>query len=108
MSKVWDTAWSVQAHVLHLPGGKTITVRPIRSQDADRLQVYVRDLRLSSRRNRFLGALSELACLHRRTRRGRLVSINLARFAGLHWRRPRMRVIWRPTSASWNDGSPNG
>jgi GNAT superfamily N-acetyltransferase len=61
MSKVWDAAWSVQAQVLHLPGGEAITVRPIQSQDADRLQVYVRDLCLESRRNRFLGALSELA-----------------------------------------------
>jgi hypothetical protein len=61
VSEVWEAAWSVQAHVLHLPAGKTITVRPIEPQDADQLQAYVRHLSLESRRNRFLGALSELA-----------------------------------------------
>jgi GNAT superfamily N-acetyltransferase len=36
-------------------------VRPIEPEDADRLQAYVRDLSVETRRNRFLGALSELA-----------------------------------------------
>jgi GNAT superfamily N-acetyltransferase len=61
ISEVWDAALSVQAHVLRLAGGETIMVRPIQLQDADRLQVYVRNLCVESRRNRFLGALSELA-----------------------------------------------
>jgi acetyltransferase len=61
MSEVRDPAWSVQAHMLHLPGGETIAVRPIRPQDTDRLQAYMRDLSVESRRNRFLGAVSELA-----------------------------------------------
>jgi acetyltransferase len=51
----------MQAHVLHLPGGETIMVRPIEPEDADRLKAYVRDLSVETRRNRFLGALSELA-----------------------------------------------
>ena len=61
ISEVWDAALSVQAYVLRLAGGETIMVRPIQLQDADRLQVYVRNLCVESRRNRFLGALSELA-----------------------------------------------
>jgi acetyltransferase len=61
MSGPWDPAWSIQAHLLRLPDGETITMRPIRPQDADRLQAYVRDLSTQTRRNRFLGALSELA-----------------------------------------------
>jgi GNAT superfamily N-acetyltransferase len=61
MSEVRDASWSMQAHMLHLPGGETIAIRPIRPQDADRLQAYVRDLSVESRRNRFLGAVSELA-----------------------------------------------
>jgi hypothetical protein len=46
--------------------------------------------------------------VRRRTRSCRLVSNNLAQFAGLHWRRPRMRANWRPTQGSWNNESPNG
>ncbi len=48
-------------HALRLPGGERVRVRPIRSQDAGVLQAYVRGLSLESRRNRFLGAVSELA-----------------------------------------------
>jgi hypothetical protein len=61
MFEIGEAAWSVEAHVLHLPGGEMITVRPIQPQDAERLQAYVRDLSVETRRNRFLGALSELA-----------------------------------------------
>lgn len=44
-----------------LPGGVPVVVRAIRPRDADRLQAYVRGLSHESRRNRFLGILSELA-----------------------------------------------
>jgi GNAT superfamily N-acetyltransferase len=36
-------------------------VRPIRSEDADNLQDYLRRLSVEARRNRFLGAVSELS-----------------------------------------------
>src|SRR5437667_11988094 len=48
-------------HALRLPRGECVRVRPVRSQEADVLQAYVRGLSRESRRNRFLGALSELA-----------------------------------------------
>lgn len=48
-------------HVLRLPSGEPVMVRPIRPQDAGRLQAYIRNLSASTRRNRFLGAVSELA-----------------------------------------------
>jgi GNAT superfamily N-acetyltransferase len=44
-----------------LPGGVSVVVRPIRPHDAGALQAYVRGLSVESRRNRFLGILSELA-----------------------------------------------
>ncbi len=44
-----------------LPAGEAVTVRPIRPDDADRLQDYLRGLAPQSRHNRFLGAVSELA-----------------------------------------------
>jgi GNAT superfamily N-acetyltransferase len=47
--------------IFRLPGGDAVTVRPIHSDDAGRLQAYLRDLSAHSRRNRFLGALSELS-----------------------------------------------
>jgi GNAT superfamily N-acetyltransferase len=47
--------------VLRLPGGETVVVRAIRPQDADCLQAYMRNLSAPARRNRFLGAVSELA-----------------------------------------------
>jgi GNAT superfamily N-acetyltransferase len=43
-----------------LPGGAAVTIRPIRPDDADRLQDHFRGLSAQSRRNRFLGAVSEL------------------------------------------------
>jgi GNAT superfamily N-acetyltransferase len=44
-----------------LPSGEPVHVRPIRPQDAGLLQAYLRQLSPETRRNRFLGALSELA-----------------------------------------------
>jgi RimJ/RimL family protein N-acetyltransferase len=41
--------------------GDRITIRAVRPQDADRLQAYIRGLSSEARRNRFLGAVSELA-----------------------------------------------
>ena len=61
MREAVDTAWSVQTHVLRLPGGESIAVRTIRPQDATHLQAYVRRLSVETRRSRFLGALSELS-----------------------------------------------
>ena len=46
---------------LCLPGGERAAVRPIRPDDADRLQAYLRGLSVESRRNRFLGALNEIS-----------------------------------------------
>jgi GNAT superfamily N-acetyltransferase len=51
---------TTQASTFRLPGGEPVTVRAIRPQDADRLQAYVRNLSISTRRNRFLGAVNEL------------------------------------------------
>jgi GNAT superfamily N-acetyltransferase len=47
--------------LFRLPGGEAVTVRPIRPDDAGRFQAYLRGLSVHSRRNRFLGAVSELA-----------------------------------------------
>ncbi len=52
---------SREPHAFRLPAGEAVMVRPLRPQDAGRLQAYVRDLSDESRRNRFLGAMSELA-----------------------------------------------
>src|SRR5215472_12837262 len=52
---------ATQPGFFHLPGGVPVMVRAIRPNDAGRLQVYVRGLSVESRRNRFLGILSELA-----------------------------------------------
>jgi acetyltransferase len=46
---------------LRPPGGGRVAVRPIAPNDADELQAYVRGLSRETRRNRFLGALAELA-----------------------------------------------
>ena len=46
--------------IFRLPGGEAVTIRPIRPHDADRLQDHFRGLSAQSRRNRFLGAVSEL------------------------------------------------
>src|SRR5215831_7492229 len=51
---------SAQAHMFRLASGEDVTVRAIRPQDAGRLQAYMRNLSVSTRRNRFLGAVSEL------------------------------------------------
>jgi GNAT superfamily N-acetyltransferase len=52
---------STRLNVLRLPGGQAVMVRAISPQDADCLQAYIRNLSAPARRNRFLGALSELA-----------------------------------------------
>ena len=46
--------------VFHLPEGEAVSVRPIRPDDAGRLQDHFRSLSVASRRNRFLGAVNEL------------------------------------------------
>ena len=46
--------------IFRVPGGAAVTVRPIRPDDAGRLQDYLRALSEHSRRNRFLGAVNEL------------------------------------------------
>jgi RimJ/RimL family protein N-acetyltransferase len=46
--------------IFHLPGGESVMVRAINPRDADRLQAYMRNLSGPTRRNRFLGAVSEL------------------------------------------------
>jgi GNAT superfamily N-acetyltransferase len=48
-------------HAFHLPGGEPVVVRTRRPQDASRLQTYLQGLAAESRRNRFLGAVNELA-----------------------------------------------
>src|SRR5262249_6109072 len=52
---------NIELRVLRLPGGEPVMVRAISPQDADCLQAYVRSLSGPARRNRFLGAVSELA-----------------------------------------------
>src|SRR5438445_7575771 len=52
---------STPTGVFPLPGGESVMVRAISPQDADRLQAYMRNLSAWARRNRFLGAVSELA-----------------------------------------------
>jgi RimJ/RimL family protein N-acetyltransferase len=52
---------STRLNVLRLPGGQAVMVRAISPQDADSLQAYIRNLSAPARRNRFLGAVSELA-----------------------------------------------
>ncbi len=51
---------STQTDLFRLPGGESVMVRAISPQDADRLQAYMRNLSGLTRRNRFLGAVSEL------------------------------------------------
>ena len=51
---------NTQARPFCLPGGEAVIVRTIGPHDADRLQAYMRNLSGSTRRNRFLGAVSEL------------------------------------------------
>jgi GNAT superfamily N-acetyltransferase len=73
--------------MFRLPGGEPVMVRAIEPQDAGRLQAYVRNLSAPARRNRFLGAISELAPtqLDRLThmdRPGELALIAFARAGG--------------------------
>jgi GNAT superfamily N-acetyltransferase len=48
------------AHTWRSFGGRQVTIRPARPDDAGMLQSYIRGLSLGSRHNRFFGALSEL------------------------------------------------
>src|ERR1700730_5225223 len=78
---------SIQSHMFRLPGGESVMVRAISPQDADRLQAYTRNLSGSTRRNRFLGAVSELAQteldrLTHMNRPGELALIAFARMGG--------------------------
>jgi len=80
---------SIRAHVFRLPGGEHVTVRPIRPRDAGRLQAYLGDLSVETRRRRFLGAVSELspAQLDRLTRMdgpGELAVLAFADTGGEH------------------------
>jgi len=82
-----DGKLRAQSHMFRLPGGDSVMVRAISPQDADRLQAYMRNLSASTRRNRFLGAISELAQteLERLThmnRPGELALIAFARMGG--------------------------
>ncbi len=52
---------AADACVFRLPDGASVVVRPVRPQDGDLLQTYLRRLSPESRRNRFLGALNELS-----------------------------------------------
>jgi GNAT superfamily N-acetyltransferase len=52
---------AADARVFRLADGGSMLVRPIRPHDGDLLQAYLRRLSPESRRNRFLGALSELS-----------------------------------------------
>jgi len=76
---------STRAHAFRLPGGERVVVRPIRPQDAGRLQDYLRDLSVETRRRRFLGAVSELAPaqLDRLTRMDRPGGLVLLGFADI-------------------------
>jgi GNAT superfamily N-acetyltransferase len=71
-------------HTFRLPGGEAVTVRAIGPQDADRLQAYMRNLSGPTRRNRFLGAVSELTAkeLERLTRMSGPDEFALIAFAG--------------------------
>jgi GNAT superfamily N-acetyltransferase len=82
-----DSKLGTQSHMFRLPGGESVMVRVISPQDRDRLQAYMRNLSGSTRRNRFLGAVSELAPteLDRLThmdRPGELALIAFARMGG--------------------------
>jgi GNAT superfamily N-acetyltransferase len=53
-------AWTHLAQVARLPDGESVTIRPVRRQDADALQAYFRGLSGETRYRRFLGAMAEL------------------------------------------------
>jgi len=61
MNASGTTAWGRQIHTLCLPDGERIALHALRPQDAARLQTYICGLSAESRRNRFLGAVNELA-----------------------------------------------
>jgi GNAT superfamily N-acetyltransferase len=65
------------------PGGESVMVRAIRPQDADCLQAYMRNLSAPTRRNRFLGAVSELSAkeLERLTHMGGPSELAMIAFA---------------------------
>jgi GNAT superfamily N-acetyltransferase len=50
----------ISAQVSRLPGGESVTIRPVRRRDADALQAYFRGLSGETRYRRFLGAMAEL------------------------------------------------
>src|ERR1700726_2163385 len=64
MNERVDIAWSrvaqISAQISRLPGGESVTIRPVRRQDADALQAYFRGLSGDTRYRRFLGAMAEL------------------------------------------------
>jgi GNAT superfamily N-acetyltransferase len=87
MNDVSSIELSTQTDVFRLPDGECVTVRAISPQDADLLQAYIRGLSASARRNRFLGAISELAPtevdrLTRMNGPGELALIAFARIGG--------------------------
>ena len=53
-------AITTRAAIFRLAGGEAVTIRPIRPDDAGRLQDHFRGLSDESRRKRFLGAVNEL------------------------------------------------
>jgi GNAT superfamily N-acetyltransferase len=60
MNERADIAWSRVAQVSRLPGGESLTIRPVRRRDAGALQAYFRALSSECRYRRFLGAMAEL------------------------------------------------
>jgi GNAT superfamily N-acetyltransferase len=60
MNERADIARSRVAQVSRLPGGESLTIRPVRRRDAGALQAYFRALSSESRYRRFLGAMAEL------------------------------------------------
>jgi GNAT superfamily N-acetyltransferase len=55
-----DIAWSRAAQVSRLPGGESVTIRPVCRRDVGALQAYFRGLSAETRYRRFLGATAEL------------------------------------------------
>src|SRR5215204_4609484 len=54
-------------HLLHLPGGAALDVRPIAPSDRDGLAAFFADLSAAARDRRFLGPKPALSALDRRT-----------------------------------------
>jgi GNAT superfamily N-acetyltransferase len=52
---------AIRPGIFRLPDGEAVSIRPIRPEDAGRLQEHFRRLSVQSRRNRFLGAMSEVS-----------------------------------------------